>query len=143
MSIINTNTPHPNFNDITFKVNEQLEIGRKYDGDKPEYGLLPPVALEEISKVLTFGAKKYERENWRYVPDAERRYFDALQRHLWAWKRGEINDEETGLSHLAHAGCCLMFLVELADKSIKIKALHDHMSSLNATFSTTNYGETR
>lgn len=87
--------------------------GLKYDGGKPEYGLLPPVALEEIAKVLTVGAKKYARENWRYVDDAPRRYFDALQRHVWAWKRGEHLDPETGLSHLAHAGCCLMFLLEL------------------------------
>ena len=33
--------------------------GRKYDGGKLEYGLLPPLALEETVKVLTFGAQKY------------------------------------------------------------------------------------
>jgi hypothetical protein len=87
--------------------------GLKYDGGKPEYGLLPPVSLDEIAKVLTVGAKKYSRDNWRYVDDAPRRYFDALQRHVWAWKRGEHLDPETGLPHLAHAGCCLMFLLEL------------------------------
>jgi Domain of unknown function (DUF5664) len=87
--------------------------GRKYDSGKPEYGLLPPYFLEEIVDVLTFGAKKYERENWRYVSDGQRRYFDAMMRHLWAWKRGEIIDPESGMSHLAHAGCCLMFLGEL------------------------------
>lgn len=87
--------------------------GVKYDIGKPEYGLLPPIALEEIAKVLTAGAQKYSRENWRYVEDGPRRYFDALQRHVWAWKRGEVLDPETGLSHLAHAGCCLMFLLEL------------------------------
>ena len=66
--------------------------GRKFDGDKTEYGLLPALALEEIAKVLTFGAQKYERDNWKRVPDSKRRYFDALQRHLWAWKRGEKFD---------------------------------------------------
>lgn len=87
--------------------------GRKYDGGKPEYGLLPPYILEETVKVLTFGAQKYERENWRYVDDGKRRYFDALQRHVWAWKRGEQIDPESGLSHLAHAACCILFLGEL------------------------------
>lgn len=86
--------------------------GRKFDGNKTEYGLLPPLALEEIAKVLTFGAQKYERDNWQRVPDSKRRYYDALQRHLWAWKRGETIDPESGLHHLAHAGCCLMFLYE-------------------------------
>lgn len=86
--------------------------GRKFDTGKPEYALLPPFALEETVRVLTAGAQKYERENWRFVDDAKYRYFNALQRHVWAWKRGEVNDPETGLHHLAHAMCCLMFLME-------------------------------
>jgi hypothetical protein len=87
-------------------------IGRKFDGGKLEYGLLPPLALEETVKVLTFGAQKYEPDNWQFVPDSKRRYFDALQRHVWAWKQGEKDDKESGLPHLAHAMCCLMFLYE-------------------------------
>jgi hypothetical protein len=94
--------------------------GRKFDGNKLEYGLLPPFALEETVKVLTFGAQKYERDNWKRVPDSKRRYFDALQRHVWAWKQGEQIDPESGLHHLAHAMCCLMFLYE-----------HDIMYSLD------------
>jgi hypothetical protein len=86
--------------------------GRKFDGGKLEYGLLPPYALEETVKVLTFGAQKYERDNWQKVPDSKRRYFDALQRHMWAWKKGEQLDPESGIHHLAHAMCCLMFLYE-------------------------------
>ena len=86
--------------------------GRKFDGEKLEYGLLPPYALEETVKVLTFGAQKYERDNWIKVPDSKRRYFDALQRHVWAYKQGEKIDPESNLHHLAHAMCCLMFLYE-------------------------------
>ena len=86
--------------------------GRKFDGGKLEYGLLPPFALEETVKVLTFGAQKYERGNWQRVPDAKRRYFDAMERHIWAWKKGEQIDPESGINHLAHAMCCLMFLYE-------------------------------
>lgn len=88
------------------------EGGRKFDGGKLEYGLIPPLALKEMVKVLTFGAEKYERDNWKYVPDSKRRYFDALQRHMWAWKEGEIIDSESGIHHLAHAACCLFFLYE-------------------------------
>jgi hypothetical protein len=86
--------------------------GRKFDGGKLEYGLLPPFALQETVKVLTFGAQKYERDNWKKVPESKRRYFDALQRHIWLWKQGEIEDGESGIHHLAHAMCCLMFLYE-------------------------------
>ena len=86
--------------------------GRKFDGGKLEYGLLPPFALEETVKVLTFGAQKYERDNWQKVPDSKRRYFDAMQRHIWSWKQGEKIDSESGIHHLAHAMCCLMFLYE-------------------------------
>jgi hypothetical protein len=63
--------------------------------------------------ILTIGAQKYAAENWRKVPDGKRRYFAALQRHLWAWKRGQKFDPETGRHHLAHAACNLFFLHEL------------------------------
>jgi len=74
--------------------------------------LLPPLAMKATAEVLTFGAEKYEPDNWKHVPDSKRRYFDAMQRHLWAWKEGEQNDPESGKNHLAHALCCLMFLYE-------------------------------
>jgi hypothetical protein len=90
-----------------------MDQGIKYDNGKPEYGLLPPFALEEVAKVLTFGAAKYDRENWRKLDDIERRYFDAAQRHVWAIKRGETHDPESNLHHLAHSITCLLFLLEL------------------------------
>ena len=87
--------------------------GRKFDGGKLQYGLLPPKALKDVVEVLTFGAEKYEPDNWKRVPDANRRYFDAAMRHLWAYKEGEQLDPETGVSHLAHATCCILFMNEL------------------------------
>ena len=86
--------------------------GRKFDGNKLEYGLLPPLALRAVVEILTIGAQKYERDNWKFVPDGKRRYFDAGMRHLWDSKCGEKYDEETNKSHLAHAICNLMFLLE-------------------------------
>lgn len=87
--------------------------GRKFDGGKLQYGLLPILALEENVKVLTFGAQKYEPDNWKRVPDGPRRYFDAANRHIWAYKSGELLDPETGCHHLAHAICCLQFIIDL------------------------------
>ncbi len=38
-------------------------------------------------------------------------------RHIFAWWGGEDKDPETGFSHLAHAGCCLLFLMEFQRNS--------------------------
>ena len=89
------------------------KAGRKFDVDKNRWDLLPWNAVAEIVKVLTFGARKYAPNNWRYVPEARDRYFSALHRHMQAWWDGEKFDPETGLPHLAHAGCCLLFLLSL------------------------------
>ncbi len=89
---------------------ENVPDGRKDDREKPRWDLLPFEALAPIVDVLTYGARKYAPENWRIVPDARRRYYAAAMRHMVAWWAGERNDPETGMSHLAHAGCCLLFL---------------------------------
>jgi hypothetical protein len=87
--------------------------GNKADAGKDRWDLLPTNAVREVVKVLTFGAKKYAPENWRKVPDARARYYAATWRHLTAWYEGERSDQETGLHHLGHAGCCVLFLLAL------------------------------
>ena len=89
-----------------------MSEGRKYDGDKPKLYLLPPKSILEVGKVLTYGAEKYDPENWRKEDDLQNRYTSAALRHIFAHIDGEENDEETGLSHLAHAMCCLLFKLE-------------------------------
>lgn len=84
--------------------------GVKADGGKPDYSLLELKLLEGMVKVLTFGAKKYSRDNWKKVPEGKDRYFAALQRHLAAWQSGEKIDPESGENHLDHALCNLYFL---------------------------------
>lgn len=85
--------------------------GRKDDGGKLRWALLPFPALREVVRVLTFGAKKYAPWNWGRVENPRERYFDAVLRHLDAWLSGEVTDPETGLPHLAHAVCSLLFLL--------------------------------
>lgn len=86
-------------------------IGRKFDQDKPRWELLPWKEVQQIVDVLTFGSKKYQDGNWMYVEPLRERYFGALMRHLTAWWNNEVTDPESGHSHLAHAGCCLLFLM--------------------------------
>jgi hypothetical protein len=109
---VSTTSLQKAYDDMVKASQTAKEGGRKFDGGKLQYGLVPPNALEATVEILTFGAEKYEPDNWKKVLDAKRRYFDAAQRHLWAWKSGEQNDQETGKNHLAHALCCLMFLYE-------------------------------
>jgi hypothetical protein len=84
--------------------------GYKEDGGKIRTDLLPVEPLMEIAKVLTMGAKKYPERNWEDGMDWHRPY-GAILRHLFAWWKGEDLDE-SGLSHLAHAGCEVLFLLE-------------------------------
>jgi hypothetical protein len=84
--------------------------GLKFDGDKVDWSLLPIEAMEEVLKVLQFGAKKYARNNYRNGFDTNRLIAAAL-RHITSWQRGDDLDPETGLSHLAHGTCCLLMLL--------------------------------
>ena len=90
---------------------ESQALGPKYDTGKLRFSLLPKGVVFEIIKVLEFGAKKYKEESWQDVPDAVRRYTDAVHRHLEAWENGEQIDPESGLHHLSHIGCNILFLI--------------------------------
>lgn len=88
----------------------QFTTGQKDDKDKNRLDLIEPEFIEGVGKVLTFGANKYEPNNWQKVEDAEDRYYAAALRHLIAWRKGEKTDPESGLSHLDHVACNIMFL---------------------------------
>jgi hypothetical protein len=61
--------------------------------------------------VLEFGAKKYDPWNWK-GGFKWARVASAVLRHIFSWLGGEDKDPETGLSHLSHASCGLMFLID-------------------------------
>ncbi len=89
----------------------------KLDTGKVPLELLPFESLIEVGKVLAFGAQKYGRYNWRQGMEWTR-LVGAILRHLSAWMLGEDKDPESGLSHLAHAGCGILFLLAYELKSI-------------------------
>ena len=86
-----------------------LDVGLKYDNEKPRMDLLDANFLEGVASVLTFGANKYAAHNWRKGINVSR-LIAASYRHLGAINRGENLDSESGLSHAYHLGCCIMFL---------------------------------
>ena len=89
--------------------------GYKLDTGKLRYDLLPPDIVEAITWVLTWATERtspppYPDRNWEKGM-SWMRVFAALMRHLWAWRRGDNSDPESGRSHLWHAACCITFLV--------------------------------
>lgn len=85
--------------------------GTKFDQEKPRMDLLPTLPMVEIAKVLTFGAKKYAAHNWRGGIEMSR-LIASSYRHLSSFNDGEDTDPESGLPHLAHLGCCVLFMLE-------------------------------
>lgn len=83
----------------------------KFDADKADWSLVPFESLEGMVQVLEFGAKKYAGWNWTADGGfAWMRVMRSCLRHLFAFMRGEDNDPESGLSHIYHAQCNLLFL---------------------------------
>lgn len=83
--------------------------GTKFDQGKPRMDLLDAVALEGLAQVLTFGAQKYAAHNWRGGL-AYSRLVASMLRHLGEIQKGNYVDDESGLPHIDHLGCCWMFL---------------------------------
>ncbi len=78
---------------------------------KPSMWLIPQSAMVLVAKVMELGAKKYGPYNWRSKKVRSTVYVSAAQRHLASWLDGETNDDESGVSHLAHVmACCAIVL---------------------------------
>jgi hypothetical protein len=67
--------------------------------------------IAHLPTCSVFQVERDGRDNWRRGMKW-RRLIGAALRHLLAFSRGEDLDPETGLSHLAHLGCCTTFLLE-------------------------------
>lgn len=98
-----------------------VEVFSKHDTNKTNLAILGDVskALDKVARVMQYGANKYSRKNWSKVDDKER-YVSASYRHLMqGYQQEEAIDKESGLPHLAHAICSLLFLLELEERESK------------------------
>jgi len=83
--------------------------GKKDMLGKPDYTLIDPYFLEGMVNAMEKGKVKYARQNWQTIHDPHK-LMAAAMRHLFAVHRGEFADNETGMSHLLHVACNMMFL---------------------------------
>lgn len=79
---------------------------------KPPLRLLPGPALIRLSKVMELGAKKYGPYNWRQKAVRYTVYLEAAMRHILSALDGEETDPQSKQSHAAHAGACMMIILD-------------------------------
>jgi len=84
---------------------------KRYNEGKNRLGLIPPFPLEEIGKVFTYGANKYEPNNYLKGMSWSK-CLDSLERHLNAYKQGVDYDEESLCLHMAHIAVNSMFILQ-------------------------------
>jgi len=96
----------------------QHEPGAKLDSGKIRAGILSDFrhALMAVAKVCDYGSRKYTINGWSKVPDANRRYHDAMWRHLLA---GPGNDADSGLPHIYHVAWNVLAQIERAERDCK------------------------
>lgn len=95
-----------------------MNEAKRFNEGKPKlaYILEFPSVAEAVSRIMEFGAAKYEDGNWKLGGKPDREYLDSMMRHLRLWLEGEVYDQDSGCSHLGHAIWNLMALQQLNHK---------------------------
>lgn len=91
---------------MTDKIEEKA---MRFNEGKLQWSLIDFKSLEDMVKVLEFGAKKYERDNWKKSMNVHE-IIEAMLRHTFSLLRGELIDKESGLPHIGHIQCNAMFI---------------------------------
>lgn len=96
---------------------------KKFDSDKIDMGLVPPIMLEAYARIGTYGANKYGKFNYRKAELKDiPRYHAAFLRHYFGYENkygflnGNILDHESGLNELHQALWNLVSIVEASEK---------------------------
>ena len=90
----------------------EKRLADKKDAGKPRFSLLPYNGLKKVALVLGFGeSEKYDAHNWRKGVEWSRRLDSAIS-HVVKYTNGESSDDETGMSHLAHAVAQLLMVLD-------------------------------
>lgn len=96
-------------------MNNAAERGIRENKGKPRWGLVDFDSLEDMVRVLEFGADKYGDGNWQKgLLTVE--VCESMLRHIFAYLRGENKDDQSGISHIGHIQCNAMFLAYMDKK---------------------------
>lgn len=89
------------------------EAGHKDEGKVALQYILFMDGLDDVARVGEFGAKKYTQYNYK-AGMPWMKLAGSIARHLAAWIRGQDNDEESKLPHLAHIAYDALMLLDYA-----------------------------
>lgn len=109
----------PPIQDFTGTIDGAGVKGSMTDATKPPLSLIDPTFILGLGAVLGFGAKKYAAGNWlRGMKWSE--VMNGIKRHIASIEMGEMLDSDSGLPHVYHASCGIMFLARFTtDPSYK------------------------
>lgn len=115
-SISNTPPPGTPLTSGLVQVVPQTDKALTYDDGKAPLAHLPWDGVDAVAMVQAYGHKKYKDfYNYRKGMELGRNASCAI-RHIRDFMKGHDNDAESGQSHLAHAACRLLFMIQnLAD----------------------------
>lgn len=96
------------------------------EGKKDDAGKIQPSivlgdfsrALIEVCKAGETGIQRYGPSDWLNVPEARKRYEDALLRH-WLSSKTEQLDQDSQLLHLAHTAWNALAVLELELRTLE------------------------
>ncbi len=106
-----------NYTGVTFVATNESKTGVKHDQEKPDLSLLPIEFLSEVARAMMHGEKKYGRYNYTGGMQWSR-IIAASMRHILAFMGGEDLDPESGVSHLGHAGACILMLTVYVKRNL-------------------------
>jgi hypothetical protein len=82
--------------------------------NKAHYRALSPDLNKDTALAFTFGRTKHGVDNFRKMtPEASGEIYDALMRHIEAFRSGEVKASDSNIHHLAHACANLHMLYRL------------------------------
>jgi hypothetical protein len=112
-SLVRTYTPNPDPLIILLDKDKELALKElSKDGhEKPDFSLIPQLAISEVARVMMYGAKKYDAYNFS-KGEYNTVYCAAALRHINKYLLNQDIDDESGLYHLAHAVSNLMMLLD-------------------------------
>jgi len=87
------------------------------DKNKVKYRGIPANVLLEVATVITEGDKKHGEGSWKGKSELD--FYDALMRHIEAWRMGVTEDEDDGMHPLSHAIVNCIYIMGIEERERK------------------------